>query len=41
MFFSLEEIDFGELLPLKSAHRMIILYNQSQDRKFTFDFGVS
>ena len=41
MFFSLEEIDFGELLPLKSAHRMIILYNQSIDRKFTFDFGVS
>ncbi|CAD8141208.1 unnamed protein product [Paramecium octaurelia] len=41
VFFSLEEIDFGELLPLKSAHRMIILYNQSADRKFTFDFGVS
>ncbi|KAM3137891.1 hypothetical protein pb186bvf_009972 [Paramecium bursaria] len=39
VFFSLEEIDFGELLPQKSAHRMIILYNQSNDRKFNYDFG--
>lgn len=41
MFFSIEEIDFGELVPLKSAHRMIILYNLSQTKKFNYDFGSS
>lgn len=41
VFFSIEEIDFGELVPLKSAHRMIILYNLSNQKKFSYDFGSS
>ena len=38
MFFSIEEIDFGELEKGKTEHRMIILYNQSTTHKLTFKF---
>jgi hypothetical protein len=41
VFFSIEEIQFGELHPLKSAHRLIILYNLSTVKKFSYDFGSS
>lgn len=41
VFFSIEEIDFGKLLPGKSQHRMIILYNLSKTNKLTFDFGAA
>lgn len=37
--FSIEEIDFGKLLPGKAAHRIIILYNLSKTNKLHFDFG--
>jgi hypothetical protein len=41
VFFSIEEIDFGKLLPGKAAHRMIILYNTSDHNKLNYDFGAS
>ncbi|EGR30774.1 hypothetical protein IMG5_123900 [Ichthyophthirius multifiliis] len=36
--FSIEEIDFGLILPNKPTHRIIILYNLSKDTKLTYDF---
>lgn len=38
VFLSIEEIDFGELAPGKSEHRIIILYNLSQTNKLKFRF---
>ncbi len=39
VFFSIEEIDFGELEYGKSEHRIILLYNLSSDNKFNFKFN--
>lgn len=36
VFFSIEELDFGEILPGTSEHRIIILYNISPNRKLSF-----
>jgi len=41
VFFSIEEIDFGELESGKYAYRMVILYNHSSTNKLTFDFKKS
>lgn len=41
VFFSIEEIDFGEMKPGKAAHRCIILYNLSDTQKLNYDFGTS
>lgn len=41
VFFSLEEIDFGDLEPGKIEHRMIILYNHSNINKLGFNFKVT
>ncbi|KAL4426641.1 hypothetical protein ABPG74_018719 [Tetrahymena malaccensis] len=41
VFFSIEEIDFGEMKPGKAAHRCIILYNLSETQKLSYDFGTS
>lgn len=39
VFFSIEEIDFGELEYGKSEHRIILLYNLSTTNKFNFKFN--
>lgn len=39
--FSIEEIDFGVLLPGKPAQRVIILYNLSKTNKLHYDFSAS
>ena len=41
VFFSIEDIDFGELEPSKIEHRMIILYNHSEANKLGFNFKVT
>lgn len=38
VFFSIEDIDFGEVEPGKSEYRIFILYNLSQKNKLTFKF---
>jgi hypothetical protein len=38
VFFSIEEIDFGELEPGASQYRIIILYNLSKSNKLNFKF---
>ena len=41
VFFSKEELDFGMLLPSKTCHHIIILYNISKNDKLNFEFGSS
>lgn len=38
VFFSIEEIDFGVMMPCETKYRMIILYNMSKENSLTFDF---
>ena len=38
VFFSIEQIDFGEISSQKPEYRLIILYNASKDKKLHFDF---
>lgn len=37
VFFSIEELDFGELESQKPQYRLILLYNASKDRKLRYD----
>lgn len=39
--FSIEEINFGVLLPGKPAQRILLLYNLSKANKLQFDFSQS
>jgi len=39
VFFSIEEIDFGELESGKSEHRILLLYNVSKTNRFSFKFN--
>ena len=41
VFFSLEDIDFGELEPGKMEFRMIMLYNHSETNKLGFNFKMT
>ena len=41
VFFSIEEIDFGELEPEQCEHRIIILYNLSNVNRLNFKFKTT
>ena len=41
VFFSIEDIDFGNIEPGKYEHRMIILYNISKTKKLGFNFKIT
>ena len=38
VFFSIEDIDFGEVRPEEIKYRLVLLYNMSKDHSLTYDF---